>query len=484
MKKEPGDDAAAFREDPTNLPGGGIPGANTPSGDGTQIGSRTVARILVVTDALPEGTPDPTLPSVRSDVSHSDVSHSDDTSSTSSADGASPANSNGTYNGSSGQGVSGQDIENIILSTQETSGERRETGVAASPLHFVNVLIEAGHVVSLITRHDWKVALLMASRDNRSPELIVVDAGRDTKELASLAELCRDIKESSAPCCASLLVALPATLPALRRGDRARDGAMPHLQGAGVDDFISAGALDCEILARVNALVQTARLRGELEATREHLRLHMQSDDVTRLLNRRFFFQAAHREYGRARRYNNELSCLMINIDFFKRFNAMFGYDCGDYVLRSVANILRDSTRDSDIVARFSEDKFVVMLPETPIDGAIAMSENIQRLIAENEFNWRGQSLPISVSVGEASRRTESDTIPVDAAVDDDDETVALSLREELAELLEEADAALFVAKRGVRSPFGRAESGLQSSRPAAPLPDIDSLGDLPTLLD
>jgi GGDEF domain-containing protein len=163
----------------------------------------------------------------------------------------------------------------------------------------------------------------------------------------------------------------------------------------------------------------------------------------------------------------------------------MFGYDCGDYVLRGVAGILRDSTRDSDIVARFSEDKFVVMLPETTIAGAISMGENIQRLISEMEFNWQGQNLPVSVSIGEAGRRRDEDAGSVNAA-DEDDESVALSLREELAELLEEADAALFVAKRGVRSPFGRAESNLQSTRPpaASQLPDdTDTLEDLPTLL-
>jgi diguanylate cyclase (GGDEF)-like protein len=400
-------------------------------------------------------------------------------------DPASAANTNGVYNGTSGNGSSGQgatsdDIDNVILSTQETSGERSEAGLASSPLQFANVLIEAGHVVSLITRRDWKLGLLMAARDKRAPELIIVDAGRDSKEFAVLGELCHDIKESSTPYCASLLVALPA----VRKGDRGRAAAISHLQGAGVDDFFANGALDCEILARVNALVRMARLRGELEATREHLRLHMQSDDVTRLLNRRFFFQAAHREYGRARRYNNELSCLMINVDFFKRFNSMFGYDCGDYVLRGVASILRDSTRDSDIVARFSEDKFVVMLPETPIEGAISMGENIQRLISEDEFNWHGQNLPVSVSIGEAARRRDSNADQVDA--DEDDETIALSLREELAELLEEADAALYVAKRGVRSPFGRGDS-LHSTRPAA-LPqmphDSESEEDLPTLLD
>lgn len=474
MRKEPGDDAAAFNPGPDNLPGGDISGGDTtPGGDSTQIGSRTVARILVITDALPEGTPDPTLPSVRSDAPESSESH----------DPTSAANSNGVYNGRANGNFS-DEIDNVILSTQGTSREHTEGGAISSPLQFVNVLIEAGHVVSLITRRDWKLGLLMAARDKRAPELIIVDAGRDSKEkeLAALTELCRDIKESSTPHCASLLVALPA----MRKGDRVRVAAIPLLQDAGVDDFISATALDCEILARISSLVQMARLRGELEATREHLRLHLQTDDVTRLLNRRFFFQAAHREYGRARRYDNELSCLMINVDFFKRFNAMFGYDCGDYVLRGVAGILRDSTRDSDIVARFSEDKFVVMLPETPIEGAISMGENIQRLISEMEFNWQGQNLPVSVSIGEAERRREEDAGALDAS-DEEDESVALSLREELAELLEEADAALFVAKRGVRSPFGRAESNLQSTRPpaASQLPDdTDTLDDLPTLLN
>jgi diguanylate cyclase (GGDEF)-like protein len=475
MNKEPGDDAAAFSEDPANLPGGGTAGANiSPSGDATQIGSRTVARILVVTDALPEDTPDLTLPSVRSDANRGDAS-SDTASSIQNVDLTSPANTNGVYNR-----ASSSDIDHVILSTQDASGAHRKTEAASSPLQSANVLIEAGHVVSLITRHDWKMGLLMAAHDKRAPELIIIDATRDSQELASIGDLCRDIKESSTPYCASILVALPA----MRKEDHAPNAAIPYLQGAGVDDFFAADALNSELLARVNALAQMARLRGELEATREHLRLHMQSDDVTRLLNRRFFFQAAHREFGRTRRYNNDLSCLMINVDFFKRFNSMFGYDCGDYVLRGVAGILRDSTRDSDIVARFSADKFVVMLPETPIDGAISMGENIQRLISENKFNWHEHSLPVSVSIGEAARRRDSDANEINAAADEDEETVALSLREELAELLEEADAALYVAKRGVRSPFGRTTS--LGSRPIA-LPqmpqDDDSEEDLPTLL-
>jgi diguanylate cyclase (GGDEF)-like protein len=470
MRKEPNDDVAAFHEGSENLPGDQIPirGDFTPGGDSTQIGSRTVARILVITDALPDDTPDPTLPSVRSDIPASSQT----------LDPATPVNSNGVYNGNSANS-----IDNIILSTQNSSGERSEGSVVSSPLQFVNVLVEAGHVVSLITRRDWKLGLVMAARDKRAPELVIVNAGRDSRDLAALTELCRDIKISSTPHCASLLVALPP----IRKEDRARMAAIPALQDAGVDDFFSATALDCEILARISSLVHMARLRGELDATREHLRLHLQTDDVTRLLNRRFFFQAAHREYGRARRYDNELSCLMINVDFFKRFNAMFGYDCGDYVLRGVAGVLRDSTRDSDIVARFSEDKFVLMLPETPIEGAISLGENIQRFINENEFNWQGQNLPVSVSIGEAARRRDEAAGAVDASDVEDEGSVALSLREALAELLEEADAALFVAKRGVRSPFGRADSNLQNTQPPASLQlpdDTDTLDELPTLLD
>lgn len=320
-------------------------------------------------------------------------------------------------------------------------------------LPFVRLLLAMGHIVSVVTTHDWTLEPALDTKDELKPELIIIDGAR---EVQPLIEICQEVQRAVAPCCTSVLVALGANT------DLGND-LINTLLNSGVDDIFVAGARDDEILARVNALSRLSRLRSELAVTRDYLRLHLQTDDITRLLNRRFFFQAAHREYGRARRYDTELACLMINVNFFKRLSATFGYDSSDHILRNVANILRDHTRDSDIIARFSEDKFVILLPETPIEGALAVQENIQRAISEHDWSWQGQQVPVSLSIGEAARKREiapiaspsTDAEETDDSIPEEEAVIALSLREELAGLLEEADAALFVARRGVRSPFG-----------------------------
>lgn len=370
---------------------------------------------------------------------------------------------------------------------QPPSSARLDAQEGQQPvLPYVRLLIAVGHVVSVVSQHDWMMEPALNTKDDLKPEIIIVDGATDAE---SLIALCREVQRAVAPCCTSVLVALRAN------EDLPRD-IINTLLNSGVDDVFITGARDDEILARVNALSRLSRLRGELEVTRDYLRLHLQTDDVTRLLNRRFFFQAAHREYGRARRYDTELSCLMINVNFFKRLSATFGYDSTDHVLRNVANILRDHTRDSDIIARFSEDKFVIILPETPIAGALAVQENIQRAINEHDWSWQGQQVPVSLSIGEAARRRdtasslEASTQELDNDNEVEDELVAtLSLREELAELLEEADSALFVARRGVRSPFGAtthvgAKTHLNAKTRFAPTPpetSPDAHADLPS---
>ena len=69
-------------------------------------------------------------------------------------------------------------------------------------------------------------------------------------------------------------------------------------------------------------------------------------------------------------------------------------------MLRAVSQILRDFTRDSDIVARFGEEKFAVLLPETDIAGATMLRENIQEAVVSSNLQWRGANLPMTISVG------------------------------------------------------------------------------------
>ncbi|HEX8834354.1 MAG TPA: GGDEF domain-containing protein, partial [Abditibacteriaceae bacterium] len=294
-------------------------------------------------------------------------------------------------------------------------------------------------------------------------------------------ELCRELRESKIGRHAAVLIVVPSG----RKTDRGRTAMINGFIDAGADDFFAANAPDIEILSRVRCLAGLARVRSDLENAREQLRLQMQNDDLTKLLNRRFFFQAAHRECGRARRYNSELSCLMIEIDHFKRLTSMLGFECGDVMLRAVSGILRDYTRDSDIVARFDEEKFVIILPETDINGAMMLREKIQRAVQEEQLMWHDKPLPLSISLGEANRQRDvsrpPDTLsplPEDEASEGEHvDGIALSTREELAELLESADAALFVAKRGVRFPSIYVEPLLKKKND-----DLDSLDQLPSM--
>src|SRR5690606_19050604 len=136
------------------------------------------------------------------------------------------------------------------------------------------------------------------------PHVIMVEGNATRDELS---ELCAALRASEMGRDAAILTVLPPT----KRNDRSRAGLLDALSDAGGDDFLAANAGDAEVLARVRLLANLARTRHELSAAREQLRTQLQTDDQTRLLNRRFFFQGAHRECSRARRYNSELSCLM-----------------------------------------------------------------------------------------------------------------------------------------------------------------------------
>jgi diguanylate cyclase (GGDEF)-like protein len=231
----------------------------------------------------------------------------------------------------------------------------------------------------------------------------------------------------------------------------ANDANLAALTQAGADEFLSTDSLEVEIEARFATAVRLAQLKRDLLATQERLSRQIQVDDLTQVLNRRFFFQAAYRECSRARRYQHALSCLMVDVDHFYLYNTTFGYSCGDYILKEVARMLNTCVRDTDLVARFGGSKFVILLTHTDVEGASTVRHKMESLIGGNYFVWHHQRLPVTVSIGESERvpgRTQ--TL---GSNDEAEDTHPLSTREDLAELLEDADSALFVAKKGARYP-------------------------------
>ncbi|MBI4743698.1 MAG: sensor domain-containing diguanylate cyclase [Actinobacteria bacterium] len=159
------------------------------------------------------------------------------------------------------------------------------------------------------------------------------------------------------------------------------------------------------------------------------------TDRLTDLYNHGYFQQRLKEELERAVRFKHPLSILLMDIDYFKKFNDTFGHPKGDQVLKRIAAILKGNMRDVDIAARYGGEEFVAVLPETDKDGILVLAERIRRKIEEEEFEGNKDGLMVSktVSIGVAG-------YPEDITINDP------------AQLIEKADQALYQAKNTGRN--------------------------------
>lgn len=128
------------------------------------------------------------------------------------------------------------------------------------------------------------------------------------------------------------------------------------------------------------------------------------TDELTQLFNRRYFFNKLKQEYTRAKRYKHNLSCLMIDVDFFKKINDNYGHATGDTILQKVADLIKDNCRQTDIVARYGGEEIVVLLPETGQEGVVSVAENIRKATEQQDFfDEKGLRIQITVSIGAVS---------------------------------------------------------------------------------
>jgi diguanylate cyclase (GGDEF)-like protein len=123
-------------------------------------------------------------------------------------------------------------------------------------------------------------------------------------------------------------------------------------------------------------------------------------DSLTGLYTKRYVDEVLDRECQRARRYGNHLSCLMIDLDDFQAFRDKWGATAADGVLRQVAALLSASLRDSDIAARYGNNRFCLLLPETPDQGADRLAERLRRGVATQPLMVGGRSVAVTASIG------------------------------------------------------------------------------------
>lgn len=154
------------------------------------------------------------------------------------------------------------------------------------------------------------------------------------------------------------------------------------------------------------------------------------TDSLTKLYNRRHFESEFEKEYKRAKRYKNELSVAIIDIDFFKKVNDTYGHLCGDYILKETAYLMAQNFRQTDSLFRYGGEEFVVLLTETSFQNAPVPLERLRKKIENYRYNYNGQEIKITVSIGVSSN-------------------IEFETHEEM---LEDADKALYEAKKQGRN--------------------------------
>ncbi len=163
-------------------------------------------------------------------------------------------------------------------------------------------------------------------------------------------------------------------------------------------DFILRPVNQKELNVRIEALAKTSKYRINLKK-------QSVTDELTGLYNRKYLHHRLEAEMSRAKRYGTPLSCLLIDIDFFKTVNDMYGYDWGDVLLKKIAQMLEALIRKEDILTRYGDEEFILILPNTSEDNAFIFAERFRRDIEKMEFIPANEDErhPITISGGISS---------------------------------------------------------------------------------
>ena len=133
-----------------------------------------------------------------------------------------------------------------------------------------------------------------------------------------------------------------------------------------------------------------------------HLARLAERDELTGICNRRPFERMLVREWARSTRYNRPMSLLFIDVDDFGLVNKRFGHLMGDETLKAVARLLRQSVRNTDVVARWGGEEFVILLPETQASAALVLAERIRRLVEQTVIRDGERAVQVTISTGVA----------------------------------------------------------------------------------
>lgn len=126
----------------------------------------------------------------------------------------------------------------------------------------------------------------------------------------------------------------------------------------------------------------------------------MTVDDLTQAFNRQYFQESLKREISRVVRYRRDLSLAMLDIDQFKMINDTFGHLAGDAILKAFVALVSRNIRQSDLLARYGGDEFAIILPEAGPEAALQFCEKLLAVVAAHDFQFQGQAIEVTTSIG------------------------------------------------------------------------------------
>lgn len=191
----------------------------------------------------------------------------------------------------------------------------------------------------------------------------------------------------------------------------------------GASDFIAKPFSKEELICRINNTIEAMENINKIAN-------FTNCDFLTGVYNRRFFYTDIEEYVKLAEEIDDSYAFSMIDIDHFKKINDTYGRDSGDNILKSIAKILIDNTKGSDIVARFGGDEFCVVLKKISKEEAVKFFVNLRAKVAENEIVIKTQKIRVTISVGVSFGKGHCD----------------------IDEMLEACDSALYTAKENGRN--------------------------------
>lgn len=316
-----------------------------------------------------------------------------------------------------------------------------------SPSEFFNILLEKSRVdfdweevtISLVDKDFGIRRLLTHAGDllEENSDIIFLD------EITSLQSIYSDANEAG-----PILGPFdPDTHEQLFPGDIAAPASvalLPLLHKRALVGSLNIGSMDEERFTNTVATDFLEHLAAVITVcidnllSREHLKYLGLIDNLTGVNNRRFFEQRLKEETARVRRTEIPISCLFVDVDYFKRINDTYGHPVGDQVLRHVAHIIREQVRTIDIVARYGGEEFTVILLQSAETRAMEIAERIRNRIERQPYlKDDGEAINLTASIG------VNTLLPEDCTDD---------LRKSARQFVERADEALYTAKNTGRN--------------------------------